>query len=113
MQNWQISLAEKKTPLNYRILKPNLNSRNIIVDAIRLYRQQITIYRLKPIDGEMLIEKIGNVIYVIDKIKKINVRENGRGNQEWTIQRHWQHWVHKTQDEDKQNKKTPDRKLKR
>jgi hypothetical protein len=24
-----------------------------------------------------------------------------RGNQEWTIQRHWQHWAHKTQDEDK------------
>jgi hypothetical protein len=24
--------------------------------------------------------------------------------QEWTIQRTWQHWVHKTQDEDKQNK---------
>jgi len=22
------------------------------------------------------------------------------GNQEWTIQRHWQHWVHKTQNED-------------
>ena len=25
-----------------------------------------------------------------------NVRENRRGNQEWTIQRHWQHWVYKT-----------------
>ena len=36
--------------------------------------------------------------------KQINVRENRRGNQEWTIQRHWQHWVHKSQDEDKQNK---------
>jgi len=23
-------------------------------------------------------------------------------NQEWTIQKHWQHWVHKTRDEDKQ-----------
>jgi hypothetical protein len=23
--------------------------------------------------------------------KQINVRENRRGNQEWTIQRHWQH----------------------
>jgi len=30
----------------------------------------------------------------------INVRENWRGNQ-----RNWQHWVHKTQEEDKQNKK--------
>ena len=37
--------------------------------------------------------------------KQINVRENRRGNQEWTIQNHWQHWIHKTQDEDKQNKK--------
>ena len=35
----------------------------------------------------------------------INFRENQRGNQEWAIQRQWQHWVHKTQDEDKQNKK--------
>ena len=26
-----------------------------------------------------------------------------RGNEDWTIQRNWQHLVHKTQDEDKQN----------
>jgi hypothetical protein len=26
------------------------------------------------------------------------------GNQEWTIQRNWQHWVHQTQDEEMQNK---------
>jgi len=32
----------------------------------------------------------------------INVRENRSGNQEWTIQINWQHWVHKKQDEDKQ-----------
>ena len=25
--------------------------------------------------------------------------------QEWTTQRNWQHWVRKTKDEDKQNKK--------
>ena len=30
------------------------------------------------------------------------VRENRRGNQEVTIQRHRQHWPHKTQDEDQQ-----------
>jgi hypothetical protein len=29
-----------------------------------------------------------------------------RGNHEWKIQRHWKHWAHKTQDEDKQNKNT-------
>ena len=27
------------------------------------------------------------------------------GNQEWTIQKIGQHWAHKTQDEDNQNKK--------
>ena len=32
----------------------------------------------------------------IDHFTLKNVRENRRGNQEWTIQRHWQHWVHKT-----------------
>jgi len=26
------------------------------------------------------------------------------GNQEWTFQRNWQHWLHKTQDEDKEKK---------
>jgi hypothetical protein len=31
--------------------------------------------------------------------KYIYVRENRRGNQEWTIQRNWQHWEHKTHDE--------------
>jgi hypothetical protein len=29
---------------------------------------------------------------------QINVRENRRGNQEWTVQRNWQHWIHQTQD---------------
>ena len=37
---------------------------------------------------------------------QINVREYQRGNQIQTIQRNWQHRVHKTQDEDKQNKNT-------
>ena len=29
---------------------------------------------------------------------QVNVRENGRGNQEWTIQRNCKHLAHKTQD---------------
>jgi hypothetical protein len=33
-------------------------------------------------------------------------REYRRDNQKWAIQRNGQHWVHKTQDEDKQNKNT-------
>jgi hypothetical protein len=36
------------------------------------------------------------------KAKQINVRENRRAYQEWTIQRHWQHWAHTTQDKAKQ-----------
>ena len=34
---------------------------------------------------------------------KRKLRGNRRGNKEWTIVRHWQHWLHKTQGED-QNK---------
>ena len=34
-----------------------------------------------------------------------NVRENRRCIQECKIKKQWQHWVHKTQNEDKQNKK--------
>ena len=29
-------------------------------------------------------------------IGEINIRENRMGNQEWTNQRNWQHWVHTT-----------------
>ena len=37
----------------------------------------------------------GNIGYTSHRTKVI---ENQRDNQEWTTQRHWQHWVHKTQD---------------
>ena len=36
----------------------------------------------------------------------INVRENRMDNQEWTIQKQWQHCALKTQDENKQTTKT-------
>ena len=44
----------------------------------------------------------GNIGYTRHRTK---VRESQRGNQESTIQRKWQHWVHKTWDKKKQNKK--------
>jgi hypothetical protein len=44
---------------------------------------------------------------------KINVRENRRSNQEWTTHSHWQHWTHKTQDEDKKKHKYITQKVKR
>ena len=37
-------------------------------------------------------------------VNKRSIRDNRSGNQEGTIQRKWQHWVHMRQDEDKQNK---------
>jgi hypothetical protein len=39
----------------------------------------------------------------MDNPEKLATR---RGNQEWTIQRNWQHRVHETHNEDKQNKNT-------
>jgi hypothetical protein len=36
---------------------------------------------------------------------QINVRKYRWGNQEWTIQRNWQHWVRKIQDEEKQTQR--------
>ena len=43
-----------------------------------------------------------------EKLATLGTQDTGRrqtklrGNEEWTIQRNWQHLVHKTQDEDKQ-----------
>jgi hypothetical protein len=43
-----------------------------------------------------------------------SIRNNKRRcNNKWTIQRHWQHWAHKAQDEDQLNNKTQHRKLER
>jgi len=40
------------------------------------------------------------------RVVKIKVREYRKGNRKLPIQRNWQHWVQKTQEEDKQNKNT-------
>ena len=52
------------------------------------------------------VRLVGHVVQLSYHIHYKNVRENGRGNHEWTIQRNWQHLVHKTQDEDKQSTNT-------
>ena len=45
---------------------------------------------------------------------KRNVGENRRGNEEWKIQRHCQHWVHRTQAKsNKTNNTTQKRKMMR
>ena len=43
---------------------------------------------------------IGNIGHTRHRVKT----NKTRGYQEWTILRYWQHWAHKTQGEDKQNK---------
>jgi len=40
----------------------------------------------------------------LDIDRYINIRENRRNNHELTIEKHWQHLAHKTQNEDIQNK---------
>ena len=37
-------------------------------------------------------------------IRHINVRENRRGNLEWTIKRQWKHWAHKYKTNKRQRK---------
>ena len=46
----------------------------------------------------------GNIGYTRYRTK---VRENQRDNQEWTIQRNWQHWAHKTQETKKMSNPHP------
>ena len=41
--------------------------------------------------------------------KKYTLIEKRRSNHEWTMQAHWQHGVHKTQDEDKHKTKDEQR----
>jgi hypothetical protein len=45
-------------------------------------------------------------LFVGYKTYLINVGDYRRCNKKWTIQRNWQHSVHKSQDEDKQSTKT-------
>jgi hypothetical protein len=79
-----------------------------------IYSSDITIVSINCVQFNILFEldifvvsrlfDMSNTVYY--KTLRINVRETRRGNQQWTIQRNWQHWVHKTQDEDKQIKNT-------
>ena len=60
--------------------------------------KQATGERLEKTEGAIKngqSKETGNIGYTRHRTK---VREIRRGNQEWTIQRNWQHWVHKTHD---------------
>jgi hypothetical protein len=46
----------------------------------------------------------GNIGYTRHRTKTNKTQNTTqKTNEEWTIQRNWKHWAHKTQDEDKQN----------
>ena len=72
----------------------------------------------KTQDKDKQSRDTGNIGYTKHRTKTSNpetlatsgTQNTGQGQ---TIQRHWQHRVHKTQDKDKQSKKTQHRKLKR
>ena len=67
-------------------------------------------YNLRPLNYTIMKrlspERKSSDSFSISEIYRINVRENRRGNQEWTTQRNWQYWEQKTQDKVKQNKNT-------
>jgi hypothetical protein len=59
---------------------------------------QDTGQRLEKIKGAIKNGQSRETANIGYKRHRTKVRENQRGNQEWTIQRNCQHWVHKTQD---------------
>ena len=74
-----------------------------------IYSSNITILSINCVQSNVLFEldifvasrvfDMSNTLYY--KTLRINVKENRRGNQQWTLQSNWQHWLRKTQDEDK------------
>ena len=66
-----------------------------IIDSALPLEEQQCISVLVGRDKSYVANIISNLV--------INIRENRRGDQKWTIQRHRQHWTHKTKDEDNKN----------
>jgi len=58
---------------------------------------------------ELYLRKLNTVTYQNSLVEHYNLNKRSRkteaGNKEWTIKRHWQHWIHKIQNGDKQRKK--------
>ena len=85
--------------------------------ANECFRKDLLVYlsslfnanRFEPISKTINITLPGHLYVFISVLwYEINVGENRRDNQEWTIQIHWQHWAHKIQDKDKpQHNTTP------
>ena len=84
--------------VNKRWRKPKGQSRMDNPEKLATLGTQDTRQRLEKTKGTIKngqSRETGNIGYTRYRTK---VRENQRDNQEWTIQRHWQHWVHKIQD---------------
>ena len=59
---------------------------------------QDTGQRLEKTEGAIRNGQSGETDNIGYTRHRTKVREIRRDNREWTIQRNWQHWVHKTQD---------------
>ena len=84
--------------VNKRWRKPKGQSRMDNPEKLATLGTQDTRQRLEKTKGTIKngqSRETGNIGYTRYKTK---VRENQKDNQEWTIQRNWQHWVHKIQD---------------
>jgi hypothetical protein len=51
-----------------------------------------------PVPSDPNVVSVSGLSIIGNTRHRTKVRENQRGNQECTIQRHWQHWEHKAQD---------------
>jgi len=72
----------------------------ILINDIYLHTTSIVVKQIhKIITIDFLFVCFFNEI-LLSCINVTNVNKR-RGNQEWTVQRHWQPWAHKTPDEDK------------
>jgi hypothetical protein len=74
-----------------------------------IYSSNIDIFSINCVQFNIMFEFdifVLSRLFDFQKHYRINVIENRSRNQEWTIQRNWQHWVHKTQDEDTSIKNT-------
>ena len=112
---WPSTFFYKKCPWKTKMVLQNVNYKDTtytyVIFFLTSYAELNCTYMIPVIGSVELLWYCCHIksyvfkknIYMIS-IYKINFRENRGGNQEWTIQRNWQHWVHKTQDEGKKTK---------
>jgi hypothetical protein len=104
---WQRSAADAKdTPTKLRYVALTLKSSLLKLYGhhhdlvwpyeIFIYQMTMEVFHFFSLSPTRLSPDLTILqdIYTTKTSKQINVRENHRGNQEWTIQRHWQDRAH-------------------